>query len=1305
VSGALEFRVLGPVEVVHDGVARRIGSPTQRTLLALLLMHPNGVVSTDRIIDVLWPDNPPEARRKLWFHVSKLRAILHPGGAEYAAAGMLATRPTGYTLRIDLDQLDAARFERLTRSGRSVPEDEPARAAEMLRQGLALWQGTPFADVIHEDAVSSEVARLDELRLSALEERLEADLALGRASELVPELEVLVAENPFREHLRAQLMLALYRAGRQEDALAVYRQTRRTLVEELGVEPNEGLKELHRRMLEHDPALAGRRPPPPRTAAPREERKVVTVFRAELVDFPATAEQLDPEDIRALLAPYYAHIRSEVARFGGTVEKFIGDAVIALFGASGVHEDDPERAVRAALAIRDWLSEQDQDRSQQVRIAVATGQAHVTLGALVTEGEPVAVGDVVNTAARLQLAAPVNGVLVSEQTFGATRHAIEYREARPVAAKGTKASITAWEAIRVLAQPGVDPSRHHSPFIGRERELAALQERLASAASQSSPQLVTILGVPGIGKSRLVSELRQVAAAANEPLTWRQGRSLPYGDGVSFWALGEMVKAEAGILESDPTQKVHRKLGKAVHRVVEDPAEARRIATYLGALTGLSGEEAISAERRGEMFAAWRRFLEALADERLLVLVFEDLHWADDALLDFVDELVDRVGGVPLLVVATARPELLERRPGWAGGKPNALTISLPPLSESDTRRLVAELLEGPVGPAEVHEALLARIGGNPLYAEQFCRMLVEHGQLEGLPESLHGIIAARLDALADVEKRLLQDASIVGKVFWLGTLEAIGDISRRDADELLQSLVRREFVQRARHSSVAGDTEYAFRHELLRDVAYDEIPRARKAERHRRVAEWIDSLGRAEDHAELLAHHYLAALDYGRAAGEDVTDVVDRARQALQSAGLRAMRLSANERSVEYISHAIDLLGRLPEGDERTRGEAELQLQLGVALFALRGLGAPEVERAYTRATELMMASAPAAEQFPVDFGLSIFHGHRGNFDRSTRLVERLTDLASEGDDSMRLQALHARWMNSLFSGRVDDAVAAADEGLGIYRREAHHATSFRFGNHDPGVCALALQALAFALRGESVRAVTQMQEAISLSEALGHAATLAQPLTQLPWALQINGDADAALLASERALAFEDEVTHPQFFGIAHAMRGWALSRVGREEEGVTELERAFADELRASHIWAAMIGALLAEVHLRHGRREVARDLLDQTGSLTESMPMYLYEPELMRVEAEWLRLDGREDDARRLLLRAISTARKHGSLALAFRSALVLARSPSAERDADLTLLGDLCERLPPENDTDYGREARALLGGGVATTLP
>src|SRR5262245_27153011 len=291
-------------------------------------MNPNEVVATDRMVEVLWPGNPPEARRKLWFHVSKLRGILQPRGTVDDASALLATRPTGYALRIDLDQLDSTRFERLASAAHSVLEDEPARASEALGQSLALWRGRPFEDVLHEDAVSSEVARLDELRLKAVEDRYDAALALGRADELIPELEVLAAAHPFREH-----MLALYRAGRQVEALATYRRAQRTLDDELGIAPSDELKELHRRILVQDPALGGRHRATLRTAAPREERKTVTVFNADLVGFTATAGRLDPEDIRAFLVPYYARIRSELKRFGGGAEKFIGDAVIAFFGA------------------------------------------------------------------------------------------------------------------------------------------------------------------------------------------------------------------------------------------------------------------------------------------------------------------------------------------------------------------------------------------------------------------------------------------------------------------------------------------------------------------------------------------------------------------------------------------------------------------------------------------------------------------------------------------------------------------------------------------------------------------------------------------------------------------------------------------------------------------------------------------------------------------------------------------------------------------------------------------------------------
>jgi DNA-binding SARP family transcriptional activator/class 3 adenylate cyclase/tetratricopeptide (TPR) repeat protein len=1308
----MEFRVLGPVEVLVDGVPGRIGSATQRTLLAILLSHPNEVVSTDRIIEVLWPDDPLDGRRKLWFHVSKLRAILEPDASDERAGGRLAARPHGYLLRVGGDELDSTRFEALTAAARTLLGADPAQAAETLRTALALWRGEPFADVVHEYAVSAAAARLNEVRIAALEDRLAADLATGLGSELIPELEALVAQHPYREHFHGQLMVALYRAGRQADALAAYLHARRMLVDELGIEPSDELQELQRQVLAHDPALVGSRvllgprSHPPPTAGPgpplvtdapepREERKVITVLYADLVDFTATAEQLDPEDVRALVMPYYSHIRDELERVGGRVEKFIGDAVVAIFGAAVAHEDDPERAVRAALAIRDWLA--GQAGPQGARIAVATGPAHVRLGALEAEGEPVAVGDVVNTAARMQSVAPVNGVLVGERTYRATRHVIEYRDAPLIAVRGKSHPIRAWEASRPLALPGIDLLRHRSPFVGRHLELSVLRERFAWAASQRSPQLVTIIGVPGIGKTRLLSEVQQAAARADEPLKWRQGRSLPYGDGVSFWALGEIVKAEAGILESDSSEQVELKLRRSVQQIVDDAGEARRFASSLGLLLGVDGGATAGGDGRAERFGAWRDFLETVAAERLLVLVFEDLHWADDGLLDFVDELVDRVSGVPLLVVVTARPELLRRRPGWAGGKPNAVTLTLPPLSDGDTARLVAALLEETTGDAEIRRAILARVGGNPLFAEQFCRMLLETGELGELPETVQGIIAARLDGLAPEQKALLQRAAVVGKVFWTGAVEVLEGVSRQRADELLADLEHMEFLYRARRSSVAGSTQYAFRHDLLLDVAYAGIPRSGRGELHRLTAEWIDSLGHPDDHAELLAHHYLAAFEYAAAGGQDVRSLVEPTIRALRRAGQRTIQLSANDRAVEYLTRAIELVHELEAGDDRNRTEAELQVQLGVALFALRGHTAPEVERAYARAADLMLASAPAADQFPVQFGLFILVTQRGNFAQSNPLIERMAGLARD-DDSLRMEALHCRWMNSLFSGRVDDTVATAEEARRMYRPDVHHQLTFRYANHDPGVCALSQQAVALALRGDSAMAQERIREAIALSEALGHAVSRVQPLCYLPWISQINGWPDAALVEADAALALEGEVVHPLWFGQARAARGWALSCIGRDSEGVGELERVLAIHLgMACQITAVLDAALLAEAHLRGGRLDAARAVAREMRPNADAMRTYTFEPDLLRVEAQCSHLEGSDADARRLYLRAIEMARSQGSWALATRSAVQLARTSPTEHEPNFVLLRDLREHLPPDNDTDYGREADALLG--------
>ena len=681
------------------------------------------------------------------------------------------------------------------------------------------------------------------------------------------------------------------------------------------------------------------------TTARREERKVVSVVFTDLVGSTARADESDPEDVRALLRTYHERARDELERFGGTVEKFIGDAVVAVFGAPVSHEDDPERAVRAALAVRDavaQLNEIEPERDLHVRIAVNTGEALVSLDAKPGEGEGMVAGDVMNTAARLQSAAPVDGILVGKQTYRATEREIVYRETPPVEAKGKAQPVPVWEALEPRARLGVDLGGTGSAtLVGRDDELDLLVDALRRSRRDLSTQLVTLVGVPGIGKSRLVFELGRVVDADSELITWRQGRCLPYGDGVSYWALGEIVKAQAGILESDPADATEAKLAAVLEAMV-DPGERGWVERHLRPLVGLGRVEA-NSDIRGEAFAAWRRFLETIAADGPMVLVFEDLHWADEGLLDFVDGLVDWVDRVPLLVVCTARPELLDRRPGWGGGKRNASTVSLTALDDDATARLVLSLLDRPMLEAETQQALVARAGGNPLYAEEYVRMLQSGvGVDERLPETVQGIVAARIDLLPAAEKDLLQTAAVFGKVFWSDALVGAVGIEQWQLAELLRSLERKEFIRRGPRSSVAGATQHAFVHALVRDATYGQLPRTARAERHLLAAEWIESLpgDRAEDRAETLAHHYRTAIELRRASGEDVGELAPRAIRALHEAGEHALALGAYRIAGSFLEGALELL---PPGDEPS---AELVFDAGRA-FGFAGRHGDELERA----------------------------------------------------------------------------------------------------------------------------------------------------------------------------------------------------------------------------------------------------------------------------------------------------------------------------------------------------------------------
>ena len=766
----------------------------------------------------------------------------------------------------------------------------------------------------------------------------------------------------------------------------------------------------------------------------RRERKVVTVLFADLVGFTTQAEQLDPEDVEAILRPYHERLRYELERWGGTVEKFIGDAVMALFGAPVTREDDPERAVRAALSIRDWIAEEGE---LQVRIAVNTGEALVNLAARPEAGEGMAAGDVVNTTARLQSAAPVNGILVGETTYRATAESIEFREHAAIEAKGKEQPVAVWEVVEARARFGVDlapETRTH--LVGREREVDLLVGTLARTRQQRSTELVTLIGVPGIGKSRLVGELFQSIERGGELTYWRQGRSLPYGEGVSYWALGEMVKAQAGILETDSDDEVASKLARAVEQLVDEDADW--VLTHLRPLVGQAGDATGSQD---EAFAAWRRFFEALAEDHALVLVFEDLQWADEGLLDFVEHLADWVRDVPMLILCTARLELLERRPTWAGGKLNAANVALAPLSADETARLIAALSDRPLLEAAAQAELLDRAGGNPLYAEQYVRMLVERGTTVDLPESVQGIIAARLDGLPQEEKAALQDAAVLGKVFWLGAL----DVSERQ----LHALQQKEFLQRARRSSVAGETEFAFKHVLVRDVAYGQIPRAERAQKHARAAQWIESLGRPEDHAEMVAHHYASALELARAAGQDVGDLVVRARSALREAGEHALTLNALAQAEEYFRQAV----ALTESDDPER--PRLLLQYGRVRYLQDLEGADEL----TEARDFLSEASDRDGAAEASLMLADIAWQGGSRDGMLKDLEAARAFVDGGPRSRtqvaviaevaRYEMLADRLQEALELGR--EALALAEE-LGLEDLRAHALNTIGVARADIG-------------------------------------------------------------------------------------------------------------------------------------------------------------------------------------------------------------------------------------------------------------
>jgi DNA-binding SARP family transcriptional activator len=890
----LEFRILGPLEIragERDLTPRR---EKHRALVAALVLHAGEVVSADRLIDELWGASPPRtAKGALQNYVSLVRKSL--------GEDVLVSRPPGYLLDVTPEQVDLGRFERLLAEARAAlpPEQEG-----LLRQALALWRGPPLADLAFEPVAQVESARLEELRLAAQEELVETRLVLGQHAELVPELEALIAQHPYRERLRGQLMLALYRSGRQADALDAYQHARHALDELLGLEPSPALRELQQAILRQDDELAPPSPTTPPTPA-EQHRKTVTVLFSDVIASTALTESLDPEATRMVMSRYFAAMRAAIEYHGGTVEKFIGDEVMAVFGVPVAHEDDALRAVRAASLMQESLTALNDvlDRERGVRIAMRIG---VNTGEVIAAGDAsiddtFVTGDAVNIGKRLEHAADDGDILIGEQTHRLVRHAIVSEAVHRLAAH------------RVLGLVGGAPAlarQLDAPLVDREQEIAALRGAFERARDERRCALATVLGDPGIGKTRLVREL---LTGLREEATVLVGRCVSYGDGATYLPLGEII---AGI-GADPTT------------VLAADGDRELVTERIAELLGRAGD----AGSTGEGFWAVRRLFGTLARTRPLVCVFEDVHWAEPTLLDLIEYLAGEATE-PMLVLCLARPQLLEARRDW----PDEGSIRLSPLPDEHTRALIAAL-DGEVAD-ELHDRIAEIAEGNPLFVEQLLAYARETGasELVDVPPTVEALLASRVDGLEPAERAVLERAAVVGRDFWRG---AVVDLLPPDAvpgaSSQLVSLVRRGLV-RPERSALFPEDAFRFDHVLIRDVAYAGIPKELRAELHERHADWLDAQPVGSD--ELVGYHLEQAYRYGAdlgPVGRRLRRLAADAGERLGAAGIRAWKRGDAPATVNLLGRATELL------PARDSYRLELMCELAVALQSSGEIGRAE--------------------------------------------------------------------------------------------------------------------------------------------------------------------------------------------------------------------------------------------------------------------------------------------------------------------------------------------------------------------------
>jgi class 3 adenylate cyclase/tetratricopeptide (TPR) repeat protein len=958
--------------------------------------------------------------------------------------------------------------------------------------------------------------------------------------------------------------------------------------------------------------------------APSEERKLVTAVFTDIVGSTAKAEEMDPEDVRARLAPYYARLRSELERFGGTVEKFIGDAVVALFGAPVAHEDDPERAVRAAFAVCraiDDLNAEDEWLDLQIRVGVNTGEALVVVGARASEGEGIAAGDVMNTAARLQSAAPVNGILVGELTYASTRDTIEYREAEPIAAKGKAEPVGVWEAIGEK-EPEPGAVADGITFVGRKREVDELHDVWRTTVSLRQPALVTVVGPPGIGKSRLLAEFAR-SAERDGRVHW--GRCLPYGEGITYWPVTELVKSAAGILQSDDRATIAARLDAFLAALLTDDVdELRTIASALSNLIGVPttprGTYTTSEISQGELHWGIRRAMHLLAAERPIALIFEDLHWAEPTLLELIAYIAEEGADSPLALVCSARPDLAEVSAGFLGTDGRRRTIKLDTLDREQALALLTDLLgDATLARTPLASALIDNAGGNPLFLEETVRTLRDRGLIDPerwrgedvgdmpLPASVQAVISSRLDRLGVAEKRVAHHASVVGAVFWAGAVAHLGvegaespPVPRRE----LMTLEARDFIAPRAASSITGEDEYTFKHILMRDVAYGQIPKGRRAELHVRFSDWVRVLpASADELVEIVAWHLEQACRLSREVARSPIDPpVLQAAAALANAARRAERREGLREAHRYYTRALDVLG---EADEALHFELSIRRADILMMLGQLKEASEELEEATDAAQQLGRADL-RCEALLLLGDIDQRQGRAAEAHRRLAEAQKLARHAGNAGLRSRVAYVFAALVAD-FEGDHDQAIDDLRGGIAL-AEEVDDLPLVAEGH-------LRLAAILWN-RGELPDAETELRGCLEFATNLGSLRLEAEATSWLGMIRYHRGDPEEGERLCRRARDWLER-TGDTYFHVQNLVRGLASFALaeGRPEEAEACLREAVPVALQIGgwvviEAYRYLVEALVAQERLDDARELVAfaaRNLPEEDGYARSSFMM--------------------------------------------------------------------------------------------------